>query len=137
MTVGMSLCSARRCHCFPGATRRATPTAQNVGTVNDFGGWCHTPPVAVFRDHALRKTAEPTSGDRYPAPWGTICEHAARLRRGDNGPAIAIRLFLCRISLEIRTRRNVRVLGDALPILGDGREYDPVHPAHVHLHLEQ
>src|SRR5271163_3908249 len=39
MTVGMSLCLARR----RPPTRRAIPTAEIVGRVNDFGGWCQLP----------------------------------------------------------------------------------------------
>jgi hypothetical protein len=38
MTLGMRLCSARR----RPPTRRAIPTAEIIGRVNDFGGWYQT-----------------------------------------------------------------------------------------------
>src|SRR5580658_6098983 len=63
MTVGMSLCLARR----RPPTRRAISTAEIVGRVNDFGSWYQT-----FGDSA--------SGHHAPASHQPLAEHVFQVR---------------------------------------------------------
>jgi hypothetical protein len=89
MTVGMSLCLARR----RPPTRRAIPAAKVVGRVNDFGGWYYTPRIDDV-DPTIDKIRDISSRDGGTAAGCDHCDLRIRLEdrparqaagRGDAG----------------------------------------------------